>query len=162
MRSMKPQKIAWLILTILCSTPLMIKIEPAYACSCVRPEPVNESVAQATAVFAGRVIDIEPVDNRRIEVDFDVETVWKGATTSTISIYTAPNSAMCGYSFEEGRSYLVYAHQRQGTLLQVSQCSRTNLLSQSDGDLAILNQQHGPTRSAPKRFGFRNWLRCDR
>ncbi len=161
MYSIKHSKMAWLILAILCSTPLIIKTEPAYACSCARPDPVHESVAQATAVFAGRVINIEPIDHRRIEVDFDVETVWKGAATSTIRIYTAPNSAMCGYLFEEGRSYLVYAHQRQETL-QVSQCSRTNLLSQSDEDLAILNQQDRPTRSTPEQFGFQKWLSCDR
>lgn len=161
MRSIKPPKTIGLILTILCSASLLVKTEPAYACSCIRPGPINESVAQATAVFAGRVIDIESIDNRRIEVDFDVETVWKGSNISTISIYTAPNSAMCGYSFEEGRSYLVYAHQRQGTL-QVSQCSRTNLLSQADEDLAILNKHNEPPRSAKKLFGFRNWLSCDR
>ncbi len=155
----RSRKIQWLMLALLCSTPLLIKAESALACSCARPRSVDESLAQATAVFAGRVTDIESVDSRRVEVDFDVDTVWKGSNTSTISVYTAPNPAVCGYSFEVGRSYLVYARENQG-LLQVNQCSRTNLLSQSGDDLTLLNKQDSQPRSTRNWFDVTKWLRC--
>lgn len=157
----KSKKVQWLILALLCSTPLLIKTESAFACSCARPGSVNESLAQATVVFAGQVIDIEPIDNRRVEVEFDVETVWKGSNTSTISVYTAPNPAVCGYSFEIGRSYLVYARENRGSL-SVNQCSRTNLLSESSDDLTLLNKQDNQPRATRNLFNVRKWLRCDR
>ena len=94
---------------------ISIDSQPAYACSCVGPESGKAERARATAVFTGEVTSITDGDMGYI-VEFDVTENWKAAETDTIQINTAGNSAACGYAFEVGRQYLVYAHGEENDL----------------------------------------------
>jgi hypothetical protein len=76
-----------------------------------------------------------------------VSEVWKGPKQQTVEITTASNGAMCGYSFEEGREYLVYAYGGQD--LKVDLCSETKLLSKAGADLALLGDGERPGDDAP-------------
>jgi hypothetical protein len=66
-----------------------------------------------------------------------VSEVWKGPKQQTVEIITGADSGVgCGYPFEEGREYLVYANGGQD--LKVDLCSETKLLSKAGADLAVL------------------------
>jgi hypothetical protein len=90
----------------------------AHACSCLAfPADEAEAAAmaypQADAVFVGRVTDIKsgvPGMSRFRQVYFDVDKAWKGVTDdSGVVVRTAANSAACGYPFNRGETYLVFA-----------------------------------------------------
>jgi hypothetical protein len=115
---------------------------PAAArCSCVPPGPPREALAQAEAVFAGRVVSVgeqrggDP-DQPYLEVRIVPDRRWKGAAADTVTVRTPPNSAVCGVAFETGREYLVYAEGGGG--LRVFLCSRTAALADAGEDLAAL------------------------
>ena len=118
---------------------------PAAArCSCVPPGPPREALAQAEAVFAGRVVSVaaprgeahgDP-DRPHVAVRIVPTRRWKGAAADTVTVHTPPNSAVCGYAFETGREYLVYAEGEDA--LRVYLCSRTAALADAGEDLAAL------------------------
>ncbi|MGI0082397.1 MAG: hypothetical protein ACREAG_03720 [Nitrosopumilaceae archaeon] len=60
---------------------------------------------------------------QHIPVKFDVQRVWKGPIEKTIIVSTAISSASCGYEFQEGETYLVYAYGKES--LQTGLCTRT-------------------------------------
>jgi len=110
------------------------------ACSCPkfgsRPEEqeVNASVKDAAALFVGKVIKVsEPKDGERsVEVEFRVDRAWLGAKSSRMTIRTEASSAACGYSFEEGLTYIVYAY-RYDDVISVGLCSRTRIIKGQNG-----------------------------
>jgi hypothetical protein len=70
-------------------------------------------------------------------------TTWKAAEGKEVVLYTANDSAACGYNFEKGKSYLVYAHsQKRGEekVLGTNICTRTALLSDAKEDLKELGE----------------------
>lgn len=116
------------------------------ACSCVRPGSPIEELEKSDAVFAGTVVNIDIPSLQKakqqfglgssmdsVEVTFNVSEVWKGPKNKTITIKTARSSASCGYNFEQGKEYFVYANENDKDL-SVSLCSRTNLLSEAEED----------------------------
>jgi hypothetical protein len=126
------------ILLLLSLSVIVPPIRPAYACSCARPSAPNQALADATVVFSGQVTNIEQVKGR-LNVTFRVDEQWKGNSAQSLVIQTTATTAMCGYAFEVGQTYLVYAHHRQGRL-QTNQCSRTTILSQAAEDLSVLSK----------------------
>lgn len=113
------------------------------ACSCLRPAPPLESLEQSTAVFAGEVVDIKVLDGvvvssaDPVKVTFEVSQTWKGPDYKTLVLTTARDSASCGYSFEEGEEYIVYAY-GESDKLTTNICSRTNILASAQDDLQEL------------------------
>jgi len=134
---------------ILCSliavSFLAMDAESALACSCVLPGPPDAELARSTAVFSGRVVNrdepgglvVSSADP--VEVTFEVYAVWKGPLFSTITITTARSGASCGYAFEKGEEYLVYADGPADSLT-VSSCSRTMPLGWAEDDLVALGE----------------------
>lgn len=107
-----------------------------YACSCVDPGSPAEALAQSDLVFRGTVTSIKPGDDeRQLAVQFDVQTVWKGANTDTITLATQEDTAACGYPFEAGVEYVVYSY--DGT--DVALCSRTAPVELAAEDLAAFS-----------------------
>ncbi len=100
------------------------------ACSCVATrESVKTQVSNAykdsTAIFSGKVTAIEQTaDGNTYVVKFAVKDTWKGAGGTEITVRTETQSSMCGYRFELGKEYLVYAYGDAGAL-GVGNCSRT-------------------------------------
>lgn len=111
--------------------------QPAYGCSCMRPEAAAIERDRATAVFAGEVSRITPTD-WGYTVDVTVSDQWKGNIGETVSFTTASDSAACGYYFEIGQAYLVYAH-GEATDLSVNLCSRTAPLDNAGADIVELD-----------------------
>lgn len=130
----------------------------AGACSCGAPGTPQEELAAFEAVFAGRVRSIEhtfdldaqsvsPWDHTR--VGFTVNTVWKGDVTRSIEVATPPTGGSCGYPFEEGKEFIVYAY---GSAAEggftASLCSRTAPLGEAQEDLQALGRGEAPRGEA--------------
>jgi hypothetical protein len=143
----------------------MIQARPAYACSCAPPGSPQDALNDATAVFGGTVtaieapfgtpicketfpfIDVVVSSGDPVRVIFEVTDVWKGAVDRRVIVTTSRNGASCGYSFQVGERYLVYASS-QSTELRASLCSRTNHLAQAQNDLVVLGAGAQPAPSA--------------
>jgi hypothetical protein len=74
-----------------------------------------------------------------LEITFDVDRVWKGDVPPQMTVETRVSTASCGYDFDRGERYLVYA--RDG---QVSLCSGTRSTADADADLRVLGHGHPP------------------
>ena len=112
-----------LLLSIAVVSVMALGVVPrALACSCVE-RPFEELAAQADAVFEGRVASVEP-EGDQLRVRLDVVQTWREANTEHVDVRTAAMAAACGYPFEVGRSYLVLAARREGSLV-VSLCGGT-------------------------------------
>jgi hypothetical protein len=73
-------------------------------------------------------------------VTFRVLDAWKGVLQPTATASTHIQSPTCGYRFEEGRRYLVYAWLSGSGELSVSSCSRTRRLGRAEFDLGVLGR----------------------
>ena len=122
---------------------------PSHACSCIMPGTPSEELAKSAAVFAGKVVSVkehEPFlkimqsSTDPTNVEFAVSEVWKGPVGRISSFTTARSGASCGFTFVEGKEYIVYS--RDGGT--VSLCSRTTLISDAEEDLDELGQGNPP------------------
>ena len=104
------------------------------------------------AIFLGRVVKIEQIQGdsgmpvgaasmtssgKFRRVTFEVEEVYRGDSSKTLQVMTAGDEGGCGYSFENGERYLVFAanHERQ---LTVSLCSATRPAKYATADITYL------------------------
>ena len=133
--------------------PLALLLAPsrADACSCIGGLPICQTFWQTDAVFAGTVLSIEPIPNPSGErfmahqrIRFQVQEAWRGGVEGIVEIRTGAGGGDCGYRFEQGEAYLVYAHARGGGL-STSICSRTRKLAQASEDLAYLKTAMRPS-----------------
>ncbi|KAA0546378.1 hypothetical protein FZW96_16920 [Bacillus sp. BGMRC 2118] len=145
---MKKPAIIVAFLTFLLSLTLFTPSQ-SFACSCMAPGTVEEEFNRANSVFSGKVIRIEensssPDNLTPIKVVFEVKNTWKGTQDSEVAVYTGTDSASCGYSFVQGKKYLVYASESDGHMT-TSLCSITKPLAAADEDLSILKDGEKPT-----------------
>ena len=116
------------------------------ACSCAPlPEP-QQARDQADAVFTGTVLGITQEDNRRL-VRLRVEEAWKGARCEEVTITTGLGDSDCGYAFQEGQAYLIYADKQRGRL-STNLCTRTKPAAEAGEDLAALG---APTQDCAEK-----------
>jgi hypothetical protein len=120
-----------------------------YACSCPW-WPIQRYISSSDAVFSGKVVEIKKPPsgpgwsgNDPETVTFRVIESWKGPGGGTLEVKTPVSGASCGYYFEEGQDYLVYASGK-GESLGTSICSGTKSLSKADKDLALLGDGEKP------------------
>ena len=120
---------------------MLYPINKSHACSCIEPPPPLDALAQADAVFSGKVTVIDQnSDDFSIRFQFAVIDVWKGVTTAETQVITATNSAACGVEFQADEQYLVYAYQDDNGELNTNLCTRTRLLEYAEDDIAALGQ----------------------
>lgn len=68
---------------------------------------------------------------------FKVRTVFRGEEEDFLEVWTPFGD--CGYDFQKGETYLVYADSDEGTdIIETNSCSRTRRLSDAGEDLAYL------------------------
>src|SRR5262245_40038398 len=95
---------------------------PLEACTCsVVPKPCEE-FNHADTVFFGQVTGVQTVMKEHRggqyyarQFRFAVERIYKGGETRELEIATGGGGGDCGWPFEEGTRYLVYAF-RNGDL----------------------------------------------
>jgi MYXO-CTERM domain-containing protein len=129
----------------------------AFACKCA-PHSVAQALAEASAVFEGRVVSIEdfsegtePVVAKK-RITLSIVRVWKDLEdVETVTVTTNAESAACGFYFERDKSYLVYAN-RTDAALTVHSCTRTRPMADAGEDLSELGGGVTPVRiqAAPK------------
>lgn len=112
---------------------------PTAACSCAEPNSVHEELEQSSAVFQGKVMEIKDSSHTR-KVLFEVKESWKGIEQTQIIVVTGMGSGDCGYDFNIGQEYLVYAKGEQS--LSTNICDRTSSVQsvQVSEDLEKLGQ----------------------
>lgn len=119
-----------LIAMILATTSVPLMASPCLACSCV-PPPRNqvereEWAKKARAVFTGKVWNVKGEYNTSystVRVRFFVEDAFKGTHKHQVTVRTPDNGAMCGYHFEEGKRYTVFAYDKGPKGFKTSLCS---------------------------------------
>lgn len=135
----------------------LLAVAPAAeACSCAPPSDPRAELEHADAVFSGRVVEVDPGEQqrgfRRLAVRFALDAVWKGVPENDeVTVRTAEHSAACGYSFEPGEEYLVYAYESDSGELTTGLCTRNTPLSRAADDLAALGEPARTISSDEKR-----------
>ena len=150
----RPLTVACCLLLLAALTP-----DPVSACSCMVPGPPCQEFWRADAVFTGRVTAVEPFSDREEvlteagwvnvsmlsrRVTMTIIEAHRGVSGRTVTIYTGSGGGDCGYPFQVGEAYFVYAdnYPRQTpetparpTRLYAGICSRTAPLHTAAEDL---------------------------
>lgn len=132
---------------------------PTWACTCVDlpdiplDKQVREAVKDSARVFNGKVTKVVmPEDGAysQVTVYFAIQKTWKGKARKTLILKTGLGGGDCGYRFEVGKTYLVYAYStdeqmpnNNGVTLETNICSRTQILNRATKDIEILKQITG-------------------
>jgi len=161
-------KRALLVASLLTLAPTAV----ALACSCMRSTP-GEALDRSTSVFEGRVLEVTPFEERRdvtleggclddacreslsettesvqvsgFSVRFSVTRRWKGVSSEEVVVRTARDSAACGFAFEVGQDYVVYASaEDEAGTLSTGLCDRTALVADANEDLEVLGTGEVP------------------
>ena len=135
---------------------ILMAAEPSWACQCGRKFTPAEGLANATAVFEGRVIDtrivlahergwLGPVP----EYEFLVSRMWKGSPSPTVTLRA--DYSNCARLFTADAFYLVYAwpHEDIRTRLSSTKCDPTTPISDAEADLAALGPAMTTYRQNP-------------
>jgi hypothetical protein len=124
-----------------------------YACSCVPPRSPSEEFTKSDAVFSGKVVRIYETTRKELEIGervsqravvFSVNRTWKGVDETHVVVYTGFGGGDCGYPFEVGKEYLVYAY--DDTDLVTGICSLTKPLSLAQSDIEAFGKGKPPTQ----------------
>jgi ankyrin repeat protein len=91
------------------------RLEP---CTCNRELSREEAFAQASAVFLGVAVSKRDLNGQEgflaVAFRFRVSKAWKGVSSETVELSTPYFETACGYQFEIGAEYLVYASDGPG------------------------------------------------
>jgi len=138
----------------------------ANACSCLEPGTVQTERERSELVFVGRVSSVEnrtpqmdkgwftitvekikgvfgapPLVTERDYpyrlVTFKVSETFKGSPATNFKVVTGMGGGDCGYSFEAGKEYVVYAHSKSNWV-NTNICSLTGPASDPRSGLAVL------------------------
>ncbi|UFJ39722.1 hypothetical protein LOK74_16905 [Brevibacillus humidisoli] len=107
-------------------------------------------------MFRAKVVDIEQRAENLV-VTLKADRSWKGEIPSQVIVHTALHEASCGFGFEEGKEYLVYATNEKGQQWETSLCSRTSEITNAEEDLSFLGtgteMKDGQTEKDPADAG---------
>ena len=100
---------------------------------------VENSYKTASAVFSAEVIEISQQPNvYNVIIKLKVSKSWKRINSQEIILTTGRGGGDCGYRFEIGKKYLVYAYGERNDL-GTGICSRTDLLK-NNKDIKVLDK----------------------
>ena len=127
-----------LVLTFL----LLIFADEGNACSCAGTQMPCEAYWKSSAVFLGTVTYTTTNTAKRGEYDFHsrvfrftVDKAFRGVEAKEVEVLTGSGGGDCGYGFQLGGQYVVYAYRDNDNRLATSICSRTRPSSNADADL---------------------------
>jgi hypothetical protein len=143
---------------------LLIAPSSVCDCSCVQPPPgynPGQWAPDSTdAIFEGRVASIDlkgaflkarngdviptgmdDEDSPFTLVSFSVTRTYQNIEQETVGLRTGLGGGDCGFHFEHGPQYLVFAHEDKPGDLQTNICSDTALLDESTTKLAYLRRE---------------------
>ena len=158
--------ILFLLGVVIC---MLFKTGVGLACTCELPragitpkQAASQARNKSKAVFSGEVLEI--IQNPQVfyvEVRFKVENSWKEVRTNELIIRTGRGGGDCGYNFEVGQRYLVYAYGSNENRLETNICQRTRRLADAGEDLRLLGKGRTVSKS-PKQIAQQtsNFSRC--
>jgi hypothetical protein len=138
-----------IILALVLSLFPTLFAQPVHACSCAATPPPLRALIEAKAVFVGEVLSKETFEvtdkfgtQPVVRVKFAVSRVWKGVEGAEAIIHTSAYEPACGYRFEKGKKYLVYAYSDRWGLgvLETGICNRTKELRDAATDLRAISK----------------------
>lgn len=109
-----------------------------------------EDFWKASAVFVGDVRSIVDTDDPdRLAVTFTVVEPLYRITESDATLVTPRPNERCGWAFETGRRYIVYADRGDGVRQTTDLCGRTRPIEDADGDVVYARSMQNlrPTHS---------------
>jgi len=109
------------------------------SCSCVPPPPPSEEFENSDAVFVATVTSFKRAEEYSRVAKFRLLKLWKGKKVG--EIFTSLNSALCGFDFVVGKTYVIYAFVNENGELHTNICTRTASLEQAGEDLTFLEQK---------------------
>lgn len=132
---------------------MCLALPPAesWACQCYRKPPVFVELERSDVVFIGTVLTNVSAGPRMAHttVTFDVQFPVKGVVERKASVGTSKFQGDCGAVFVVGEVYVVYADRLTTTgALWTTQCSRTALARDAQGDLEALRAPVCPASMA--------------
>lgn len=138
---------------------LVVTSNIARACTCDLPQngrtlkqEVTEAHKKSKAVFVGRVVEvISDVRNSYVDVRFKVERSWKADFSAERIVRTGRGRGDCGYRFEVGKSYLVFAYGSDENRLETNICQRTRSAADAEDDLRLLGRSNPLVKSSSLR-----------
>jgi hypothetical protein len=112
----------------------------------------------SAAVFTGTVVgfkwhitELDPgLPNSKMMLRGAVlvpQSVWKGVGTDTLIVWTADNEGACGFPFEEGKEYLVFASIRDSVSFNTNLCAGTQPVEAAGRYLELLGYPRDTTGS---------------
>lgn len=140
---------------------IVVAAADALACSCALPLSPAEQFASAGMTFEGEVqrvhdrwtwlrrmkVYVWALANRTpdyslseqgFEITFRVGRMWRGDGSRTVKIVTGRGGGDCGFHFERGRRYLVYAYRSEEGEWGTGICTRTRAIEDAAEDLRYL------------------------
>jgi hypothetical protein len=140
---------------------ILLSSQNSFACSCLANlKPLKTQVKDAFdnsgAVFSGEILEIAPKGEWEVLVKIKVEKSWKAKLFQEVTLKTEEDSAMCGFGFEIGQKYLVYAYGNVNSLA-TNNCSRTALFKYQE-DIEFLNMfsSEKPKAALVDSFAYSN------
>jgi hypothetical protein len=140
-------------LSLLLFLPLVLP--STYACEFSEPGlPSPEILGHSAAMFSGTVAEIRGLAIEHAPAQsvifFEVDRYWKspnGNDFDKLLVLTPPNQGSCGYEFEEGQAYLVFAtnHELHSGALYTSLGYGNKAIDEAREDLVILGEGALPT-----------------
>jgi hypothetical protein len=134
---------------------LLVSTNTCFACDCSFEQDPIRALNEAGAVFSGRVVQVGEdvkwnalkgeVYEWRNAARISVEQSWKGISQTEVIVMTS--SGGCGFEFNVGESYIVYAYKddRTGdTEWHTSLCSKTSQLSSAADTVQKLGEGKKP------------------
>ncbi len=159
---------------------LALFTDSAFACTCLPPPPEIKSARalaewranQVSTIFEGTAQDIElksPLFQASVgslvsanvdeitpvlRVNFSVSRWYRGAQQSSVQVETGLGGGDCGFGFQIGKKYLVYAHKDDADRLSTGICTATASFENSASNLAYLRGEAViPSPTAPRASG---------
>jgi hypothetical protein len=118
---------------------LTLSPAPVFGCTCAAPPPDVKTASElaawtrADAVFEGKV---ESVELRWRLKEAEVLHSYRGDQRKPMRLSTGLGGGDCGFDFEVGKQYLVYAFKDETGELSTNICTRTTRLEKSSENLA--------------------------
>ncbi len=142
-----------IILALMLNLFPVLSAQSVYACSCVATPPPRQALREAKAVFVGEVISKEIFEvtdkfgtHPVVRVKLAVSRMWKGIEGTEAIVHTSGYGPACGYHFEKGKKYLVYAYSDRWKLgvLETGICNRTREIEDAAKDLRAIGKGSKP------------------
>lgn len=134
------------------------------ACQCAGSAAPCQAYWKTDVVFVGTVVGstkfITGKGDYKSEqrlVRFNVVEAFRGVQTAQAEVITGWGGGDCGYGFESGQSYIVYAYRSEkDKRLYTSICSRTRSLAEASEDLNYIHSLPNAEASPPSSAGSSN------